>query len=120
MNILKYERINICGCDMCINPKEHYILDRIIECNCNMCKKSKELKIYLTCIQLHFLYLLSHDIDIVNNVINIIKKEYKRKKRLLVIYALFIGKILTMYKEIRYRPYRSGYWECYNRFYKKN
>jgi hypothetical protein len=55
MNILKYERIEICNCDMCKNPdKDKSILRRIIYCNCEYCEKS-DIIIYLKCVQLHFL-----------------------------------------------------------------
>jgi len=116
MNILKYERIEICNCDMCKNPDtDKSILRRIIYCNCQYCEKS-DIIIYLKCVQLHFLYFFSHNLDIVNNTIDIIKKEYKRKKRLIILYSRFIGKILKIYIEVKYRPFNSGYWEAYNNF----
>ena len=118
MNILKYEKINICGCDMCINKDSNKnILKRIIKCDCKSCQNSADIPVlYLTCIQIHFLYLLSHDIDVVNNTILTLKKEYIRKKRLLIYYSLFIGQILKIYNEVKYRPGNSGYLEAFISF----
>lgn len=122
MNILKYEKISICGCDMCINTNsktnsETNILERILSCNCKSCKKSFEIPgLYLSCIQLHFLYLLSHDINTVNNTILSLKNDYIRKKNLFILYSRFVGKILKIYKEVKYRPGNSGYLEAFIRF----
>jgi hypothetical protein len=103
MNILKYKKINICCCDMCKNnDSEKNILQRILNCNCKNCKFSKDISfIYLTCIQLHFLYTISHDLDIVNNTIQIIHSEYKRKKKMFILYSKIIGKLLKIYNKIK-------------------
>jgi len=110
MSILKYEKVKICGCDMCKNENTNKnILQRILNCDCENCINSQEFpKSYLTCIEVHFLYFLSHDINYINIIIESLRKEYKRKLRLFILYTLFIGKILRLYKKIKDRPKKSS------------
>lgn len=84
-----------------------------------MCEKH-ELTPYIrvTCVELHYLYLFSHDLTVVKNTINTLKTEYKRKKRLFILYAMFCGKLLWIYIKAKYAPGNSGYLEARDNFYR--
>ena len=123
MNLLKFEKINICNCDMCTNYDEIVIpsiLQRIIRCNCSLCIRHNNIPyISLTCVELHLLYYYSHDLALVKDVIIEIKKNYLRKKRKIIISIWFIGFLSKLYRNVKYMPGNSGYLEAYNSFQNK-
>jgi hypothetical protein len=102
----------------CTSPTKS-ILDRIFNCTCKLCNNARDMPyIRLTCIQIHFLYSLSHDLDLVNKKIKEINQTYRKNKRIFAIYTRAISFFLRLYLDIRYRPGGSGYIECRDNFYR--
>jgi hypothetical protein len=107
-----------CDCYICMNTNKS-ILERINHpCDCETCVRFNSYPfLYLTCVEIHFCQLYQYDIKKAREHIEQIKKDYKRKKRLVVLYIYCRHKFLELYTETTYRPEGEKYKEIRDRFY---
>ena len=99
---------------------EREIFQKIIrdDCICDTCFRALGIPFYLNCVEIYLSYLYNFDTFTVRNEIKNIKDNYKRKKKLVILYIYCNYKFNQLYIEIKYKPNGSGYQTSLQNFYK--
>lgn len=94
------------------------ILKRINNCNCDICKRANNLPfLYYTCYEIDLAYTVNFDSKKLKDKIQLIKKTYKKNKKLVMLYLYCRYQFYNLYINTSYKPGGYSYFQAMKNFY---